>query len=216
MNMKLRKQIADRLRAAMKKSHTLKTQAALQHKSGVGQATIGRILRCEGDTRIETLYDLAKALDVSVSFFTGELANVSLAANQETFRKAPIISSVQAGAWREAADIELSDDSDHWMSVPPNTGDNAFWLRVDGDSMTASAGQSVPEGSLILVDPCVPAENGRLVVAKIFGTEEATFKKLIIDGGRKYLKPLNPAYPLIEMTPECYIVGAVVEAKQRF
>ncbi|OVZ76913.1 hypothetical protein CBW55_03995 [Yersinia intermedia] len=42
---------------------------------------------------------------------------------------------------------------------------------------------------------------------------EATFKKLIVDAGVKYLKPLNPSYRLIELNGNCKILGVVVDAR---
>lgn len=219
MNMKLRKQIAERLRAAMAASGSLQTQSALERKSGVGQATIGRVLRGEADVRIETLFSLALALGKTISYFIGEddrIHNVEAVHDNGGGRKAPIISWVQAGAWSNMADICLPESSEEWEEVPPSTGSNAFWLRVIGDSMTAHAGQSIPEGSLILVDPSVSADNGKLVVASLTDSSEVTFKKLIIDSGRKYLKPLNPSYPLMEINANCQIIGVVTEAKQRF
>lgn len=42
--------------------------------------------------------------------------------------------------------------------------------------MTAPAGLSIPEGMIILVDPEVEPRNGKLVVAKLEGENEATFK----------------------------------------
>ncbi|EBM5549197.1 LexA family transcriptional repressor, partial [Salmonella enterica] len=45
------------------------------------------------------------------------------------------------------------------------------------------------------------------------GENEATFKKLVMDAGRKFLKPLNPQYPMIEINGNCKIIGVVVDAK---
>ena len=80
--------------------------------------------------------------------------------------------------------------------------------------MTAAHGVSITEGMLILVEPDAEAANGSLVVAKI--EDQVTFKKLVIDAGKHYLKPLNPAYPVIECTQELHIVGVVKEAKYCF
>ena len=68
----------------------------------------------------------------------------------------------------------------------------------------------------ILVDTGKEPKNGSLVVAKLDDTNEATFKKYVIDSGRKFLKPLNPSYPLLPINGNCRIVGVVVEAKYRF
>jgi SOS-response transcriptional repressor LexA len=93
----------------------------------------------------------------------------------------------------------------------------AFWLEVTGDSMTAPAGvrPSIPEGSLVLVDTGIEPTPGKLVVAQLDESNEATFKKLIVDGGQKFLKPLNPAYPLIPIKGNCRIIGVAVEAKTK-
>ena len=141
--------------------------------------------------------------------------NVELVTDYRERRLAPVISWVQAGSWSEACDPLALGDGESWEEVPSGTGSCAFWLRVIGDSMTALAGVSVPEGSLILVDPDVPADSGRLVVAKLIDSNEVTFKRLVIDGGQWYLKPLNPAYPVITINSNCRIVGVVTEAKQK-
>lgn len=119
----------------------------------------------------------------------------------------PVVSTVAAGAWAEAVESEFSDR--HETSDYRAKG-RAFWLEVAGDSMTAPAGISVPEGMLILVDPGVEARPGRMVVAKLPSSNEATFKKLIEDAGQLYLKPLNPAYSMIKCTEDCRIIGVAV------
>lgn len=51
------------------------------------------------------------------------------------------------------------------------------------------------DGDLIFVDPEVPPAGGRYVVASLKGDREATFTQLIVEGGRRYLKALNPDWP---------------------
>lgn len=82
--------------------------------------------------------------------------------------------------------------------------------------MTAPAGQSITEGTLILVDTEAEVAPGKLVVAKLPDSNEATFKKLVSDGGRLFLKPLNPSYPIEAVDEHCRIVGVVVQALQKF
>ena len=216
MDMKLRNQIAARLRQAMDTHPRLNRQDPLSKASGVGQTTIGRILRAEVDARSETLNRIADSLGVDVNYFWGSsFDNVSKGPDRKEVRRAPVISWIQAGAWNEAQDLYHPGDGEDWEEVPPTASDSAFWLRVIGDSMTAPTGTSIPEGSLILVDPEINPASGRLVVAKLTDTDEVTFKRLVSDGGRHYLKPLNPAYPAIPIDCECNIVGVVTESKQK-
>jgi len=91
-----------------------------------------------------------------------------------------------------------------------NSKGAAFWLEVRGDSMTAPIGTSIPEGMLILVDTEAEARPGKLVVAKLSSSNEATFKKLVEDGGARYLKPLNPDYKMIPCGDDCRIIGVAV------
>lgn len=81
--------------------------------------------------------------------------------------------------------------------------------------MTAPAGLSIPEGTYVLFDTEREAVNGNLVIAKLSDSNEATFKKLVIDGGQKYLKGLNPHWPLVPINGNCRIIGVAVETKLR-
>ncbi|KAF0804905.1 XRE family transcriptional regulator [Alcanivorax xiamenensis] len=143
------------------------------------------------------------------------VGNVIPAPEPSESRMAPVISSVQAGSWTEAVDLYAPGYAEKWEPVPPNTCPYAFWLVVKGDSMTAPSGLSIPDGFLILVEPSVPAHNGSLVVAKLTDENEATFKKLVLDGPNKYLKPLNPDYKTIHINGNCRIVGTVTTAKMK-
>lgn len=127
----------------------------------------------------------------------------------------PVLSSVQAGAWSEAIEPYTLKDIDLWLESDSHIQGDAFWLLVDGDSMTAPAGLSIPEGTYVLFDTGREAVNGSLVVAKLSDSNEATFKKLIIDGGQKYLKGLNPQWPLVSINGNCRIIGVGVETKLR-
>ncbi|MBO0170541.1 LexA family transcriptional repressor, partial [Vibrio parahaemolyticus] len=72
-----------------------------------------------------------------------------------------------------------------------------------------------PEGTLVLVDTEKEIENGSLVVAKLVDVNEATFKKVVIDAGQKFLKPLNSSYPQLPINGNCKIIGVVVDAKMK-
>ncbi|MEP7727824.1 LexA family protein [Marinomonas primoryensis] len=138
---------------------------------------------------------------------------MAIAPTQSDSKYFPVISQVQAGEWAEAIDYQSLGDDIEWENAPKTVSDNSFWLKVVGDSMTSPNGVSIAAGHLILVDPNGAAENGSLVVALLEGTNEVTFKKLVIDAGQKYLMPLNPNYRPIEINGNCRIVGVVKEAR---
>ena len=75
---------------------------------------------------------------------------------------------------------------------------------------------SFPEGTIIIVDPEREATPGRYVVVRQNSDTECTFKQLVRDAGKHYLKPLNPRYPLLEMLPDAVICGVLVQAVMDF
>ena len=127
-------------------------------------------------------------------------------------RPVPLISWVQAGDWSEAVDHLQPGDAEEWLPSPVRVGPHAFALRVEGDSMTSPyPGRSYPPGTIIYVDPDIAPTPGKPVVAKLTDTNEVTFKIYVEEAsGKKYLRPLNPQYPVIEIDANCEIVGVVV------
>lgn len=124
--------------------------------------------------------------------------------------KVPLISWIQAGAWCEASNFE-SHDVDNWISCPVAISRSGFALKVRGDSMTnPGIGRSYPDGCIIFVDPEVEANTGDRVVARVPRTNEVTFKVLVEDAGRQFLRPINPQYPIIDITEETHICGKIV------
>ena len=68
------------------------------------------------------------------------------------------------------------------------------------------------DGDLIFVDPAVPPDHGRFAVVREEDSHEATFRQLIVEGERKYLKALNPDWParIVERNSTASICGVVV------
>ncbi len=64
------------------------------------------------------------------------------------------------------------------------------------------------DGDLVIVRSTSYAENGDIVVA--LSGEEATVKRLMIQGSKKYLKPENERYDLIPLSEDWSIQGKVV------
>ena len=132
-------------------------------------------------------------------------------------RPVPVISSVQAGALRDAESpyppgagyaMEYTDqDLSRW----------AFALDVEGLSM---APQFQP-GDRIIVDPELAPNPGDFVVARN-GSEQATFKKYRprgIDANGEMifeLVPLNEDYPTLRSdTEHLIVIGVVTEHRKK-
>ncbi|MFM2477396.1 LexA family protein [Celerinatantimonas sp. MCCC 1A17872] len=138
-----------------------------------------------------------------------ELANATLYLGRRT-RKVPILSTVQAGKWTEAVNYSEIGEEVEWIETTANVGDGSFAVKVKGSSMTNPNGNlSLPDGSIAIVQPDPDPENGKIVVAMLEGSDEATIKKLEKEGPFKHLVPLNPAYNPIPINGNCRIIGFV-------
>lgn len=202
------------------------TQEKLAYLMNMNQSSVSHYLNGINPLNTTTAAVFAQLLEVQVSDFsprlaeqidnilalsnkkyedwnrarTPELNNIEPALNPTRHFDYPEISWVQAGAASEAMDLgNISTCPTHTSDVW--AGHDAFWLRVLGSSMTSPVGTSFPEGMLILVAPDMEPRSGQFVVARMADTNEATFKQLIKDAGELFLKPLNPAYPITQVTP---------------
>ncbi|UAN58016.1 LexA family transcriptional regulator [Serratia sp. JSRIV004] len=202
------------------------TQQQIADALDISQSAVGHYLNGRNALNLKVASVFAKILGVQIIDFSPSLSleakrlsglsNVTFDSNHKKTPAYPLISWVSAGEWSEACEPYTLKDIDEWFESDAHIEGSGFWLRVQGDSMTSPVGISIPEGMIILIDTGKEPKNGSLVVAKLEDVNEATFKKLVIDGGQKFLKPLNPLYPLVPINGNCKILGVVVEAKYRF
>lgn len=124
----------------------------------------------------------------------------------------PLIDWVQAGNWSEINEIHPAEAE--YFPCPIKCSDSTFLLKVRGQSMNPVFN----DNDLIFIDPEVEAINGKYVVARLDDENEATFKQLIVEGGQKFLKAINPQWPtpIMPINGNCTIVGVVIFAGKWF
>lgn len=84
-----------------------------------------------------------------------------------------------------------------------------YALRVTGDSMAPEFW----DGCIIIIEPGGAARHDSFVVVDYEG--DTVFRQLQIESGRRFLKPLNVGYPVIELTGDYNIRGVVVQRTGR-
>ena len=146
-----------------------------------------------------------------------------LHAAQPDVRPLPVISMVQAGLGREAADpyprgyAEQSGSVD--AELARDLGRLAFALEIIGESML----DEFHPGDIVIIDPSVKPLPGDYVVARMEDDGSATFKKYRSRGrdaeGHEVfeLVPLNPDYPTITVNAANpgSIIGTMMEHRRR-
>lgn len=228
MNTKPASTIADVL-AKLMADHEIPSANALGRRTGLPQPTISRILNgSTKDPEAATVRILADFFSVTESQMRG-IDAITPAVNERIGRynvepgpdiagQLPLISWVQAGAWQTVSDPYSPGVADEWLSCPVKHSPRSFVLRVRGESMfNPYERPSFSEGDLIFVDPERAAVHGSLVVVRMEDSQEATFKKLVIEGDSRYLKALNPAWPekMIPINGNATICGVVIFKGER-
>ncbi|MHC8410501.1 LexA family protein [Pseudomonas sp. Hz4] len=198
------------------------TQEILAERLGMSQGGVGHWLNKRRQPSIEDMNRVLRALgmdflEVAMVIrepLIGQDDEISLTQKYNPYFRYPV------SDWRapnEVRDGELSVyGKPRFELTDYHAQGAAFWLVVVGDAMTAPSGISIAEGMMVLVDPAIVPEPGKLVIAQWPDSAEATFRKLIEEGGQRYLVPLNPTYPKALHTEECRIIGVVVQATARF
>lgn len=204
------------------------TQLEMAEDLNITQGGVSLYLNGKNALNIEIASYFAKKFNVKISDFSKRLQQqhdqmITESVISETSaiyqidtdkkRKLPLLDFSSACCFEDF--IKNGHLSNNYLMIeaPSYAHPRCFWLNVEGDYMTAPAGISVPDGYLILVDPDAIPKNNDLVIAKLKDSKDATFKKLVIDSGVKYLKPLNQAYKTIEIDDNYQIIGIIKEAK---
>ncbi|MFL9674352.1 LexA family protein [Pseudomonas marginalis] len=228
-----KKVIGDRIARRMQEMNL--SEGELGRRSGVPQPTIHRIVtNAVASPRHMNVEKIAKALKVSSNWLwkggdqrdldseqikscVAEERNVEPGPSIKGY--VPLISWVQAGAWCEVTDVKTIDDAEAWLPCAASHSSQTYALRVRGLSMfNQHERRSFRDGDIIFVDPSRDVGNGSLVIVKLVDSQEATFKQLVMEGDRRFLKPLNPAWPeqIIELSPDATICGVVFSKLEIF
>ncbi|MET1070300.1 helix-turn-helix domain-containing protein [Pseudomonas prosekii] len=199
------------------------TQEILAERLGMSQGGVGHWLNKRRDPGVENMNRVLKALGMDFlevalvirERVESEEDEMPLALKYNPYFRYPV------SDWREPAQLRDGEltvyrKNERYELTDYHAQGPAFWLSVVGDAMTAPSGFSVAEGMMILVDPAIVPEPGKLVIAQWPDTDEATFRKLMEEGGQRYLVPLNPTYPKALFTEDCRIIGVVVQATAKF
>lgn len=148
----------------------------------------------------------------------GDLMPANVTQGPEITKELPLISWVQAGSWANVEDPYHVGDAERMVPVTKRYSRRAFALRVSGESMIDPSGNgpSFPPGCIICVEPEADPVAGMYVIVRLENSMEATFKQLVNDSGRLYLRPLNPRYPLMDLPDDSIFVGVVKQMVMDF
>ncbi|GGE76164.1 LexA family transcriptional regulator [Shewanella algae] len=182
------------------------TQVQVAERAMTSQTALQKIEAgvTKNPRNIEQLAEALQTTPEFLRFGIGQIDNATVVAAAGNYL--PLISMVQAGAWTEIKEVSPFDVE--LYPCPIKCSARSFIVKVEGESMLPD----FKPGDLLYVDPEIQPDSGSYVVARLDDDNQATFKQLILDGSKKYLKALNPDWPnkFVEINGNCTIVGKVV------
>jgi SOS-response transcriptional repressor LexA len=192
-------------------------QSAVARGLGIEPQSVQQWIRGQTNPRGYRIKALAALLDVEPWELLGTQENPAQGASKSedqrgtTVRRIPRVSWVSAGQFREVA-TGSREEAEEWDTPSEPMSAQSFSLRVEGDSMEPE----FPSGCVIFVDPQTQPLNGDYVVVALDDSHQATFKQLVLDGAQRYLKPLNPRYPIIPVDRDARVCGVVREMRKAY
>lgn len=188
------------------------TQGDIAKYAKVSIASVSKWEKGQSEPKGENLSYISDILGVSMEYLISGNENVALTIDVNS--GIPILGYTTAGAFKHVRELEPHEVEEYISSTLKQNG-YRFALRINGQSMENPTGrQHIPDGCIVVfnADRRTP-DNGDLVLAKVAGADEITFKKFVRDAGKVWLEPLNPRYPNI--TNEFRILATAEEMLQR-
>lgn len=194
------------------------TQEALARKMGITRGAITHYLAGRRVPPLKQFQKLAAILKADPAWLQyGTASSTKTTRQAATEQKDPLKHPLPILSWEQAAELvdaskiakaEIKEFVTHFYTDKPRW----YALRIKGDSMTAPTSQnkSYHNGEIIIIDPDKAVAHGNDIVAMLPRSKEAVFRQYVVDGGVRYLKPLNPQYSMLQINDDTHICGIVV------
>jgi SOS-response transcriptional repressor LexA len=178
------------------------SQAELGRLAGMTRGYISMLLDPGKPGGKNTFQRLEKALSLPADYFSRPIEDLPPGG-----KVLPLYDWEQAGTRLEAERCGLA-------TSPYNTGPRAFALRVQNRAMMSDrrSKQLLP-GMVAIVDPDAVCRSDDYIVVRIGLDAAPVCRELAIDGGQRYVRPLNAEFGgVTKLTQDDEIVGRIAGA----
>jgi len=177
----------DKLKEIMDKNGL--TYAQLADMLGMNFQTLNRYVLGQREPKVSVSNAIAQALKADLYWLQGvqrpDYLRFSQDAPMRRERMIPVLGSIPAGNPMLAI-----QSAEEYAATDLGSGDDHFFLRVDGDSMIHAG---ISHGDLVLIRHQSYAVSGQIVACMV-NEEEATLKRFRQQGKNVILQPENPLY----------------------
>lgn len=189
------------------------TEAELARRTDVKQPVISRILN--GDTenpRTATLESLANHFNISVSQLLGEEPFPNQILQKQNGYLVPLLSLDLIKDWLIQRENITEHHAVKWIPTDATLNEKAFAIQLKNRTMAPM----LPNGSVLIFDPEVQANDGDYVVVETKNSETLLIKELVLDGSATYLRSPNPDIETIRVKNAYTILGVMMQARINF
>ena len=191
------------------------TLVQLSEMADIDQGNLSRLERGKQGASQDLLERLFVALGMSLS---GAIAHSTMHSNVRNVElkktDIPVLPWGLIKRWMDDMRSFTVVDVEKWVPCPVDHGPRAFVVQVEGDSMNSPhLRRSFRSGDYAYIDPDAPEKTGVLVIAQVGEADnDPVFRQLIIEGGERYLKALNPGWPdpIVRMAHTDEILGVAI------
>lgn len=186
------------------------SEAELSRKVQLPRATINRLVSGKTpDPRASTLEAIADYFHITLDQLLGKQP-LFLNGDQSVLATSnvplPIISWQDCKNWRNSVSKLTTESHPDWLMVDSSMHDAIFALKVYGDAMWPN----FPQNSVLIIAAKQPINKNFIIIQK---NDEVIFRQLIMDGEFKFLKAINPIFPILQLDEEDNIIGVIVQTR---
>lgn len=188
----------------------------LARETGVPASTISRMrINSNSNPTASTLRPISKYFSISISQLLGDepLPKDRLPGHQNpsqfTSARMPVINWDNVFSWITNDLNFMSEIQCKWISTEKDVGPKSFALLVNTDTY----GLVLKKGSMIIIDPDLPPEDGNFILLST-NDNKLLLRKILVDGNDVYTKSLNPEIKNIKNLQENEkIIGVIIETR---
>ncbi|MBD1228649.1 LexA family protein [Xenorhabdus griffiniae] len=191
------------------------TQGELADKVGVVRRQIAAYEAGDSKPRDNVLTNLAAALGTSrewLAIGVGDEPDLGNIRKTVTTHEIPVMeyySDVFSTIGFTASGIGHGS-----VLAPPNASSDCFAVKISGDSMESESGLSFPEGTVVIFDRNLTAQNGDFVFTFSITNGDSMVRQVFFDQGKWYLRPLNASYEIMPFNRKDFeVIGIAVQSQ---
>lgn len=180
----------------------------LSRQTGIGQPVIHRLATGNSaNPTLSTLRPIAEFFKISLSQLVGDAPLPDL--NKNNYSNLISIPLVSMQEINQPNPEPIYSNPNSTVLTNVTISKYGFASLLEDSSMEPK----FPAKTLVIIDPNVPYQNKDYVMVAISGKQQAIFKQILLNGDDNLLKPLNPDFPIIHLSPNDRILGTMIQAR---